>query len=160
MDCAEGTTRQFHTQPRGHGEQTLRAQKVTKLFVTHMHGGNCCLSCRRRHGSRLPQLIMSWVSYLFCAKFSSRQLCMLRRLSLLQNLYVPDLPLTSLVCLRWVIFFHRAASRRNLWPSWLTHLCPLCPYYDPHQDGRHVYSARASYGSVPTNALRRCISPF
>ncbi|KAG9318379.1 beta-lactamase-like protein [Chiua virens] len=37
VDCAEGTTRQFQLQPRGTGEETLRAQRVTKLFVTHMH---------------------------------------------------------------------------------------------------------------------------
>ncbi|KAF8553415.1 Metallo-hydrolase/oxidoreductase [Imleria badia] len=37
VDCAEGTTRQFHMHPRGNGEATLRAQKVSKLFVTHMH---------------------------------------------------------------------------------------------------------------------------
>ncbi|KAG6376052.1 beta-lactamase-like protein [Boletus reticuloceps] len=37
VDCAEGTTRQFLTQPRGNGEETLRAHKVSKLFVTHMH---------------------------------------------------------------------------------------------------------------------------
>ncbi|KAF8448066.1 beta-lactamase-like protein [Boletus edulis BED1] len=40
VDCAEGTTRQFLTQPRGNGEETLRAHKVSKLFVTHMHGEN------------------------------------------------------------------------------------------------------------------------
>ncbi|KIO13252.1 hypothetical protein M404DRAFT_122698 [Pisolithus tinctorius Marx 270] len=36
VDCAEGTLRQFQTQPRGN-ESRLRAMKVTKLFVTHMH---------------------------------------------------------------------------------------------------------------------------
>ncbi|KAL4064314.1 hypothetical protein J3A83DRAFT_580545 [Scleroderma citrinum] len=39
VDCAEGTLRQFQTQPRGNNEPWLRAMKVTKLFVTHMHGG-------------------------------------------------------------------------------------------------------------------------
>ncbi|KAF8906066.1 beta-lactamase-like protein, partial [Gymnopilus junonius] len=36
VDCAEGTTRQFFLQPY-HPSQHLRVQKVTKLFVTHMH---------------------------------------------------------------------------------------------------------------------------
>ena len=42
VDCAEGTARQFEMQPRGRGVETLRAQRVTKLFVTHMHGTNSC----------------------------------------------------------------------------------------------------------------------
>ncbi|KAG0705215.1 beta-lactamase-like protein [Suillus ampliporus] len=37
IDCAEGTVRQFHMQPRGQGDSVLKALKVTKLFVTHMH---------------------------------------------------------------------------------------------------------------------------
>ncbi|KAH7889797.1 beta-lactamase-like protein, partial [Phlebopus sp. FC_14] len=37
VDCAEGTVRQFQTQPRGNNIQGLRAQRVNKLFVTHMH---------------------------------------------------------------------------------------------------------------------------
>lgn len=37
VDCAEGTLRQFQTQPRRNNEPSLRANKVTKLFVTHMH---------------------------------------------------------------------------------------------------------------------------
>lgn len=36
VDCAEGTTRQFLYQP--YGGPNVRASKVTKLFVTHMHG--------------------------------------------------------------------------------------------------------------------------
>lgn len=36
VDCAEGTLRQFQTQPRGN-QPRLRAMKITKLFVTHMH---------------------------------------------------------------------------------------------------------------------------
>ncbi|KAF8634360.1 hypothetical protein AX15_000971 [Amanita polypyramis BW_CC] len=35
VDCAEGTIRQFYFQP--HGQPTVRAGKVTKLFITHMH---------------------------------------------------------------------------------------------------------------------------
>lgn len=36
VDCAEGTLRQFALQPSG--KAFLKANKVTKLFVTHMHG--------------------------------------------------------------------------------------------------------------------------
>lgn len=36
VDCAEGTTRQFLYQP--YDGPNVRASKVTKLFVTHMHG--------------------------------------------------------------------------------------------------------------------------
>ncbi|KAF8327045.1 beta-lactamase-like protein [Amanita rubescens] len=35
VDCAEGTTRQFLFQPYGH--PLVRASKITKLFITHMH---------------------------------------------------------------------------------------------------------------------------
>ncbi|KAG1843572.1 beta-lactamase-like protein [Suillus subalutaceus] len=37
VDCAEGTARQFQMQHRGQGDPVLKALKVTKLFVTHMH---------------------------------------------------------------------------------------------------------------------------
>lgn len=37
VDCAEGTVRQFQMQHRGQGDPVLKAFKVTKLFVTHMH---------------------------------------------------------------------------------------------------------------------------
>ncbi|KAJ8583537.1 hypothetical protein M405DRAFT_690679, partial [Rhizopogon salebrosus TDB-379] len=37
VDCAEGTLRQFQTQPRGQGEPVLKASNVAKLFITHMH---------------------------------------------------------------------------------------------------------------------------
>lgn len=36
VDCAEGTTRQFALQPQG--QRYLKAGKVTKIFITHMHG--------------------------------------------------------------------------------------------------------------------------
>lgn len=39
FDCAEGTTRQFALQP-GYGEDRVKINRVTKLFVTHMHGEN------------------------------------------------------------------------------------------------------------------------
>ncbi|KAK2460529.1 hypothetical protein APHAL10511_006999 [Amanita phalloides] len=35
VDCAEGTTRQFHFQPDRY--TNVRASKVTKLFITHLH---------------------------------------------------------------------------------------------------------------------------
>jgi ribonuclease Z len=38
IDCAEGTVRQFQMQHRSQGDPVLKAFKVTKLFVTHMHG--------------------------------------------------------------------------------------------------------------------------
>ncbi|KDQ63695.1 hypothetical protein JAAARDRAFT_120521 [Jaapia argillacea MUCL 33604] len=38
IDCAEGTLRQFFFQPRGpQGQQYLRAARVSKVFITHMH---------------------------------------------------------------------------------------------------------------------------
>lgn len=39
FDCAEGTTRQFSLQP-GYGEERVKINRVTKLFITHMHGAN------------------------------------------------------------------------------------------------------------------------
>lgn len=37
VDCAEGTVRQFAQQPY-HDHRRLRMGKITKVFVTHMHG--------------------------------------------------------------------------------------------------------------------------
>jgi ribonuclease Z len=37
VDCAEGTTRQFALQPH-HTRPHVRIQKVSKIFITHMHG--------------------------------------------------------------------------------------------------------------------------
>ena len=36
VDCAEGTLRQFALQP--YGKSYLKSNKITKLFITHMHG--------------------------------------------------------------------------------------------------------------------------
>lgn len=43
VDCAEGTLRQFAFQP--HGKAYLKANKVTKLFITHMHGTRYLQTC-------------------------------------------------------------------------------------------------------------------
>jgi ribonuclease Z len=37
VDCAEGTTRQFALQPH-YTKPHVRIQKVSKIFITHMHG--------------------------------------------------------------------------------------------------------------------------
>ena len=37
IDCAEGTTRQFQLQPQAISPH-LHLHRITKIFVTHMHG--------------------------------------------------------------------------------------------------------------------------
>ncbi|KAJ4488240.1 beta-lactamase-like protein [Lentinula aciculospora] len=38
VDCAEGTLRQFHSQPYSPDRSNLRLPQVKKIFITHMHG--------------------------------------------------------------------------------------------------------------------------
>ncbi|KAI6038978.1 beta-lactamase-like protein [Pisolithus marmoratus] len=59
VDCAEGTVRQFQTQPRGN-ESRLRAMKITKLFVTHMHADHVMgIVPFLRHVLRPPPIVGS-----------------------------------------------------------------------------------------------------
>ena len=47
VDCAEGTLRQFALQPH-HDARRVKLPKLSKIFITHMHGA-CSLLTR---GSR------------------------------------------------------------------------------------------------------------
>jgi ribonuclease Z len=38
VDCAEGTLRQFALQPSHTSYPPLKVSRVTKIFITHMHG--------------------------------------------------------------------------------------------------------------------------
>ena len=38
VDCGEGTLRQFALQPSRPNQRTLKASRITKIFITHMHG--------------------------------------------------------------------------------------------------------------------------
>lgn len=60
MDCAEGTARQFSLQPH-YNRPHVRLNKISKLFITHMHGVYKCL-CHLSAISFQVKPITSWAS--------------------------------------------------------------------------------------------------
>ncbi|TFK89376.1 hypothetical protein K466DRAFT_30400 [Polyporus arcularius HHB13444] len=49
VDCAEGTVRQFINQPNLPGQSRAKIGRVSKIFITHMHGEYCCTGSSWRH---------------------------------------------------------------------------------------------------------------
>ena len=72
VDCAEGTTRQFQLQPASN-KPRLNLNRITKIFITHMHGDSLDPKISPLLFITFSQLIISWVSFLSCATFSSLQ---------------------------------------------------------------------------------------
>jgi hypothetical protein len=61
VDCAEGTFRQFLFHP--YSDNKPRASRVTKIFITHMHGTRNFYSITLAISYIQLKRITSWVSY-------------------------------------------------------------------------------------------------